>query len=105
MSNIKLSLPNGLTVEGPAHEVSLLARSFGVGLNDGIHYNSTSRGLVKISEMSTQHIKNALRKLYKAWAETLDTNLSAAEFSKVLRNGPAVDLTMLGLANELKRRV
>jgi hypothetical protein len=105
MGNVKLSLPNGITVEGPAAEVAAIARSYGVGVNDGIHYNSSSRGLIRISEMDTKHIKNALRKMYQAWAASLDTNLSTPEFREVLKNGPATDLTMLGLANELKRRV
>lgn len=105
MGNLKLSLPNGLTVEGPADQVAALARSYGIGVNDGIHYNSSSRGLVRISEMDTEHIKNALRKMYQAWAASLDTNLPTPEFRKLLSTGPATDLTMLGLANELKRRV
>lgn len=103
---MELRLANGVVLTGPAHEIAAVAKALGAPLEgDGLHYNSSSRGLVKISEMSTQHIKNAIRKRYRAWVDALDTNVPAAELSATLATGPRADVTLLGLLSELKKRV
>lgn len=103
---MELRLANGVVLTGPAHELAAVAKALGAPLEgDGLHYNSSSRGLVRISEMSTQHIKNALRKRYRAWVDAMDTNVSASEFAAMLHTGPRSDVTLLGLVAELKKRV
>jgi hypothetical protein len=102
--NMRIQLKNGMVVEGTLAQVSAVARQFGESVQfegDGYHYNSASRGLVVISAMDTQHLRNALLKRYATFVESLkqlDNNRVAAEISN-----PS-DKTLVGLMAEFSRR-
>jgi hypothetical protein len=70
--------------------------------NDGLHYRSDSHGLIPMKSMATPHLKNAIAKIYRAWATELK-DLDVATFLARLRTGPN-DKTMLGLIEELATR-
>lgn len=101
---MKVTLPSGLILEGDTAEVARAANALGFRLDDGVHYNSASRGRVEIREMTTPHIMNAIRKIYRAWADDLNTAVTAQQFFKVVHDGPRDNVTLLGLLAELKKR-
>lgn len=105
MPTMKATLPNGVTLEGPVEHVQKLLSDAGVFVPDGVHYNSKTLGKIRIADMTTRHLKNAVRKSYVKWAESLDTNLSVKEFTKLLQSGPTTDVTLIALVFELRKRV
>lgn len=101
---MKITLPNGAVVEGTPDQIAVIARSFGVSLgNDGVYYNSTSRGLIKITDMDDTHLANAIRKQYREFAASLSSK-SGRDLVLTLRNGPS-DKTFTALVAEYARRV
>lgn len=76
---MKLTLPNGLTIEGDEHLVRNLAFALGHGNafpreHDGVHYFSQSKQeWVRIKNMDTKHLIYAIRKIIRAHVEALPT--------------------------------
>lgn len=102
---MKNTLPNGLTIEGSLAQINQVRKTFGfmpLYEADGVHYHSNSRGVIPISAMDTQHIKNAIRKLHAANVAKLNTAASDQEFLQALQKP---DITVVGLVAELQRRV
>jgi hypothetical protein len=102
---MKHTLPNGMELEGTLAQINQTRKAFGympLFEADGVHYNSSSRGVVEISKMDTHHIKNAIRKTHAANVGKLNTSLSDAEFLAALQKP---DITVVGLVAELQRRV
>ncbi len=99
---MKITLPNGMTLEGTTAQVQDTIKALNISMEDGVHYLSESKGYVRIDEMNTEHIRNALLKLYRAWAERLD-HCSGINLVTVLRNGPN-DVTIVGLFKEYTKR-
>lgn len=101
---MKITLKNGMIVEGTFDQVSAVARQFGETVKfegDGLHYNSASKGLITIASMDTQHLRHALIKRYGIFVEglkQLTNDRLAAEISN-----PS-DKTLIGLMAELSRR-
>ena len=59
----KHTFRNGLTVEGTLDQVQRVAQALGETLgNDGVFYLSSTRGLIRIADMSASHIRNAFMK-------------------------------------------
>lgn len=100
---MKITLKNGITVEGTLEQVSSIARMYGetVTVEDGLHYFSQSKGLILIRTMETQHLRHALLKRYTTFVDSLKTLTNdrvAAEISN-----PS-DKTLVGLMAEFSRR-
>lgn len=90
---------NGVTMRGTPEQLAEIARKLGVELgNDGIWYNSTSRGLIMISQMEENHVRNTIAKRYKAHFENLK-GLDSVAFAKAL-SGPQ-DKTTVALVARL----
>ena len=68
---MQITLENGLTISGSQDEVYGVMRKLGYGEQNGKFYNSSSKGLILISEMETSHLRNAVLKLNREWAESL----------------------------------
>jgi len=70
------------------------------------YYPSASKGLIKIKEMATAHIANALIKIYREWIGRLKIGNYAnpAEFIDVLQDGFADEPYVKPLFAELYRR-
>lgn len=61
---MRVTLRNGLILEGTPEQVAQTARKLGESVgNDGIWYLSHSRGLIRIADMNEEHLRNALRRL------------------------------------------
>lgn len=104
---LRLTLPGNLVVEGTEAQIRTLAQSLGISMppmeNDGIHYRSSTHGWIRIKDMNTRHIVNALRKRYRTWAESLPTDRT--ELVNVLSAGAAAnDRTLQALFKELRTR-
>lgn len=105
---MKLTLPGNLVIEGTETQVRELARQLGYAHtlpveNDGLHYRSSTHGMMRIKDMNTRHVVNAVRKLYRSEAETLSTD--RATLVQTLRNGVgSKNVTLLALINELQTR-
>lgn len=104
----ELTLPSGVTIsvkdDCSEQELNNIKRKLGLFVPDGVHYESSTNGIVKIADMHTNHIKNAIRKLYRTWVDALSTTMTNKEFLQTVANGPNVDPTLLGLVQELAKR-
>lgn len=108
---MKFTLPTGATIEGTETEVRTLVTVLGFGSllppvareGDGIHYQSSTHGLMKIKDMNTTHLVNAIRKLYRLEADNLLKN--RVDLLAALRQGFArTNVTLLALIAELQTR-
>lgn len=103
---MELTLPNGLKVSGTESQVRELARSLGYTMpaeNDGVHYRSSTHGLMRVKDMNTRHLINAIRKLYRAEADALP--VTRVDLVQTLRTGVGTkNVTLLALINELQTR-
>jgi hypothetical protein len=101
---MRIQLKNGMVVEGTLDQISAVARQFGETIafqGDGIHYESSSKGLIRIDSMENQHLRNALLKRYATFVsdlKMLSNDRVAAEISN-----PS-DKTLVGLMAEFSRR-
>ena len=103
---VKVTFENGMILEASPTQVAEMAKLLKVRNpldGDGIHYNSISRGVIKISDMTTEHIANALCKMYRNWAQDL-SGLRNRDLLSALSNGPN-NKTFMGLITEYAKRV
>lgn len=105
---MEFKLPTGATISGTETEVRALVTALGYGSmlareDDGIHYRSSTHGLIRVKDMNTRHIVNAIRKLYRTEADNLPVD--RANLVSVLRSGVgSKNVTLLALINELQTR-
>ena len=100
------TLPNGAVITGTLDQVNKVRLALGFDplfVDDGVHYNSESKGIVRINTMDTRHIKNAIRKRWSNMISALDTSVPADKFLESVR-APTRDLTLIGLVAELSKR-
>ncbi len=103
--NMKVVLPDGTAIEGTLEQIQRVAQALGQrvpNLDDGVHYHSSSKGLVRIDSMETTHLRNALLARYRAFVSDLSnkpTVIVAAEIQS-----PS-DKTLVGLMGELVSRL
>lgn len=101
---VKVVLPNGIEVSGTAEQIKDTLTKLGYSGNDGIYYMSKSKGLLKISEMHTGHIRNAMLEIYREWSESL-SKLSEKDLLTALSRGPVDNITFLAMLKEYANRV
>lgn len=103
--NITVTTAEGLKIVGPADEVKRLLgeKNFESTIDTNYWYLSSSKGLIPIRSMASQHIKNAMLVHYQKWINELRGTENPGEFVRKLVEGPA-DKVMLGLLKELDRR-
>jgi hypothetical protein len=82
---MKVTLPNGVTVEGTYEQVVDIAKL--MGFNSRGYYHSSSKGWLKVTEMETAHLRNAILKMQREWAENLSTVKSHDELVSLLNQG------------------
>lgn len=102
-NEVDVVLSDGTRITGNyAHIQQLLSNHYGISLafNTNEWYLSDSKGWVKISDMATPHIKNAIVKRYAEWVENLKVQ-GLDDFCDSLTNGPT---DLAGLVAELATR-
>jgi hypothetical protein len=68
---MRVILPNGLSLEGDMDEIVKTSNKLGFGNPfEGVYFSS-SRGPVRIKDMNTTHLRNAILKQYEAWVVSL----------------------------------
>lgn len=103
--SVRTVLPNGTVIEGSVDDVARLLKAAEVSseIPPGFYF-SASKGLVKVSDMHLDHVKNALFRRYTLWIESLrditDTNLLIV----ALQEGPESDRQIADLMVELVRK-
>lgn len=103
---LSVTLSNGLKVEGTPEKITDLCRQLGIAnplAMSGVWYSSKSRGLVKITEMETTHIRNAMLAMYRQWAESLSA-VHGVDLVVKLRDG-IDNVTFDALLTEYVKRV
>ena len=103
---MKDTLPNGMVIEGTLAQVNSVRKALGftpLFTDDGIHYNSSTKGTIRIDSMDTQHIKNAIRKRLSSGVSNLDTKSPLDEFLRAF-TATIADVTLLGLLQQLQLR-
>jgi hypothetical protein len=103
---MKATLANGVVIEGTLDQIQTAAKAYGLTYafeGDGVHYKSASRGLIRIKDMDDTHLRNAMFKMLREWAASLNT-LPDDKLLVNLRNGNQ-DRTFLSLANEFMTRM
>lgn len=97
----KITLPSGVVVEGVSEET---LKNILSGLEDGVHYKSSTRGRIKIAEMTTPHLRNALLKALRDSLENAKT-LPTIELINYLKTGIGTDsITTIAMVKELTGR-
>jgi hypothetical protein len=106
---IKITLPNGLTVEGTPEQVNQVATGLGFGygsvvnVNPSLYYSSDSKGLVRIDGMELHHLRNAVLKMYKEWVDSLYKITDTQELVRNIVNGNE-NKTFIAMIKEIQRR-
>jgi hypothetical protein len=102
---VRETLPNGMTFEGTAAQLLEVKKALGIFVADGLHYNSSTKGVVEIAKMEDTHIKNAVRKIITSKVQAMDTRATNREFLTNLQNITAGDVTFVALVMELAKRI
>lgn len=101
--SIKVS---GITLSGTdwldlVHKAKLIDPNF---VADGFYYSS-SKGLIRIADMQSSHLCNALLRKYRDWVASLSpSRVSEADLARAIIEGPS-DTEFRGLFGELIRRL
>ena len=99
---MKVTLGNGLTVDGDRKLVEDAIRKMGYSLPINVYYSET-RGPILIESMHVNHVKNALLKEYGRYMDAMKSEYAVAKFVDGAIRGPNNDVAN-ALINELKRR-
>jgi hypothetical protein len=103
-----LNLKNGATVEGTLDEISRFVERHGSAIAMGphgttTHYNSSSKGLIPISNMNDVHARNAVCVIYREWVAGLN-KLPLEDFLVAMEEG-ITDETFLALVERVATAV
>lgn len=99
IKEMNLQLEDGRTIVGTKEEIL----DFLTNEDDGIHYKSHTKGYIKISEMATQHLKNAFLKLISENEADLRRN-TAKQFANFFKGVGKHGKTMTAIGRELSLR-
>ncbi len=88
---MKITLPNGLVVEGTPDQVAQVAASQGypgsVRHDEKVwHYSESKKMWVEISSMDTSWLRNSIMKILRAWWTEVETAKSPREFVSLIVN-------------------
>lgn len=103
-TTMKITLPNGMTLEGSTEQIHSTAKLLGYGnvFDPSKFYKSSHMGMILIADMKSDHVKNALLKMYRAWVESL-SGMTPSEVAMQVTQGPN-DKTFIALFQELSKR-
>ena len=95
-----ITLPNGTQITATEEMITRLVR----GVQDGVHYNSSAHGRVRIEDMATPHLRNAICKIVREEASAL-SGKSSTDLYHYLTSGLGHDnLTLIAMVKELGNR-
>jgi len=79
------------------------ATKLGYSLPKSEYYLSETKGLVKIKEMNTTHLRNAILKEYREWVQGLSSISNPRNLVNLMMNG-LDDVTWLAMVKEYATR-
>lgn len=99
-----ITLRSGATFTGTEAEVAAFIKAMRIDLSgtSGYYYSESKEEWVPIVAMHSDHLKNAILKIYRAWVENL-SKFPAVDLPKKIAEGPA-DSTLVALFTELAKR-
>ncbi len=101
---LKVTLPNGIVIEGSQDQIKDTLKKLGIeGFGDGTYYYSSSRGIVKITDMHTTHLRNAILRYYQDWVNNLHKITNPRELVNKLIDG-IEDKTWIAMIREYSKR-
>lgn len=105
-SAIKITLPNGMTIEGTAEQLKEILPKLGFDsiLGTREYYFSASSGAVRIADMETRHLMNAIKKYYREWAASLSAIKDPRKLVATIQDG-ITDPCWCSMAVECSKRV
>jgi len=105
MDMVTVTLENGMVLRGTPEQVMEVVKGLGFKTPVDLrkYYNSESKGWIKISDMETTHLKNAILKMYRAWVLELAKIEEPAVLVKAITDGIA-DMTWGAMLIEYSRR-
>jgi hypothetical protein len=108
MAKVTIELLNGTRVDVEPGDLPDVLRRLGGSVKNparyaGPVYPSESKGLMRISDMNSVHIKNALKKCYREWIDRIEAD-TPREWIEKLRDGPVDNMMIINLLSELTKR-
>lgn len=99
---MKVTLSNGMVLEGSSEQVAEVMEKMGLS-GDELFYRSGSKGLMLISEMQSLHLRNAILKMYTEWVDGLHRIAEPKEVVQRIVDG-ITDKTWIAMVKELSGR-
>ena len=110
-TNMNITLPNGLKLDGTVEQVTETAQKLGFSMEDLFSprefYKSSTKGYIKITEMQSQHMMNAVNKLMVPWLKDLaKTSKTGREFIEGFQDKRGIEnhSNLLAMLKELSGR-
>ncbi len=102
---LKITLPNGISVEGDVDSVRETIEKLGFSnmVGDETHYFSQTKGWILIKDMNTTHLRNAILKYYETWVNKLHEVRNPKLLVAKMQDGIS-DKTWLSMLKEYYRR-
>ena len=100
--SVRVTLENGMVIEGTAEQVRSTLEKLGFAGNRE-WYLSETHGLMRIREMDSNHLRNAILKMYKNWVSDLHRIVEPKAVVKEILEG-ITDPTWIAMVEELSRR-
>src|SRR5512138_1362348 len=98
----RVVLDDGMIMEGTPEQIKKHLEMIGFS-GDTTYYFSKTRGLIKIEEMESTHLRNAILKKYSEWIDSLHKIADPRMVvRKIVEGNP--DLTFIAMVEELNRR-
>ena len=101
---MKYTYKNGVTIDGTKDQILAVGKTFGELISFIGYYESASKGLIKISDMDSIHIKNVIKKEMRDKLDSLNVRQDDRSFIRELLNLPSDEL-IKNLFDELATRV
>lgn len=99
---MEVKLKDGTVIKGTPEQVSRVIKVMGEEDESGVYYHSASKGAVRIADMNSYHLRNAICKLYRDWTAGLNSK-PLDEFLNLIKAGPS-STTILSMVEELGKR-
>ena len=108
---IEVTLPSKMVIKGTHDQVQYALNSMGLGYlmpkpryDPNFWYKSGSKGWIRIKEMNTAHLRNAILKRYREWVDGLSSITNPQELCLAMDTGLMPDNTWVAMVTEYSKR-
>lgn len=110
-NDMNVTLPNGLKLEGTVQQVEETAAKLGFSMDDLYnpreYYKSSTKGYIKVKDMQSQHMMNAVNKLMVPWLKDVaKSSKTGVDFIQGFQDKRGIEnhVTLLAMLKELSTR-